>query len=277
MKEEELLQPTAVITPTPHTMFFGNAIYEEKVAATEARAQQQLAEVNEAARSPEVEDAMAAAKQLKIQELAAEKRETLRQPAPTSTPGPTKLDVLHQRETDLRSYLKGEVATIKTKAASYTKQEENVHKRMSERGARMEEFQECRRKVLEEKDRIKAILQLRDDEQDQDTLLKLETYELKVMNGYTRMNRDQIEDEMKMARIKEKKEALMKQEENYLQLHEEHKQLHHELQTMQQQLLQNQQKQPPAAPAEAAAVESKKMQAAMLHLEKLQEQQRKNG
>lgn len=263
----------AAIQPSPHTMFFGREIYQQQLAAAEALTRQQVEEAKEAAPSPEAEAIVAAAKQVQLEELAAEKRETLGEPAPVPTPAPTKLQLLNMRETELRTYLKGEVAALKGKAASYTAQEETLEQRMAQRRARMDEFQECRQKVLDEKDRLKAVLQLRDNEQDQDSLLKLETYDLKVMNGYTRMNREQIDDEMKMARIKEKKESLLKHEENYLKVHHEHRQILSELEAMQKQNLmrEGQTQQPPTTPAEMA---DPKMEAAMLHLEKIQEQHR---
>lgn len=260
---------TAAFQPSPHTMFFGREIYQQQLAAAEALTRQQVEEAKEAAPSPEAEAIVAAAKQVQLEELAAEKRETLGEPAPT----PTKLQLLNMRETELRTYLKGEVTALKGKASSYTAQEEALQQRMAQRRARMDEFQECRQKVLDEKDRLKAVLQLRDNEHDQDSLLKLETYDLKVMNGYTRMNREQIDDEMKMARIKEKQESLLKHEENYLKVHHEHRQILSELEAMQKQnrVREGQPQQPPTTPAEMA---DPKMEAAMLHLEKIQEQHR---
>ena len=261
----------ATITPTPHTMFFARNIYEKAVGHAEQRTVQQLEEVNAAAAAAAPQD-KDAADQLRQSELAAEKRQTLLQPMPSPV---SNIEELMAREAALKKHLKGEVAVIKDKASSYDVQEEQVHKRMAQRRSRMDEYEEWGHKVSAEKARLNARLQQREDQQDKDALFQLDTYGLRVQGAYAKMHREQIDDEMKMQKIREKKEKLMLQEENYMIKHHEHKQLNSELASLQQH--QGQQKAPALAtglPSSGSQTLQEQMandKLAMLHLEKLQE------
>ena len=258
------------IVPSPHTMFFGRQLYENTVAHAEEHTLQQLEQAQAAASSLEEN----AAQQLQQAELAAEKQ----QPLQPVVPEPARnLEELMAREAALKQELKRDVTVIKDKAAFLEAQEVKLETRLTERRARMQEFEECKQKVLSQRAALTARLELREDPHDRDTMLKLDAYNLKLQVGYEKMQKDQTEDASKMQKLQEKKDKMMKQEEAYMFRHHEHKQMCSEVATLQQQQKEG------TAPAAGTGLPSSGSQTrqqqiadaeAMKHLEKLQEDHR---
>ena len=270
VKEEAMLPGQHGIVPSPHTMFFGRQLYENTVAHAEEHTLQQLEQAQAAASSLEEN----AAQQLQQAELAAEKQ----QPLQPVVPEPARnLEELMAREAALKQELKRDVTVIKDKAAFLEAQEVKLETRLTERRARMQEFEECKQKVLSQRAALTARLELREDPHDRDTMLKLDAYNLKLQVGYEKMQKDQTEDASKMQKLQEKKDKMMKQEEAYMFRHHEHKQMCSEVATLQQQQKEG------TAPAAGTGLPSSGSQTrqqqiadaeAMKHLEKLQEDHR---